>query len=164
MEGGVPGAQISTAPAAKPAKVANLQPVETPQASPPACIVTCAACPWYQLNPWTHNPALGAWCSYRMEGLVVGSAVCEEFNRGEVPPRQNHEPVLQVQPTKSPATQGGVLTCADCPHFEANHGPNPRQGWGKCLKRGRGRYGCAMACEAALDFKGDNELEHVTVT
>jgi hypothetical protein len=43
-----------------------------------------------------------------------------------------------------------ILTCGDCPHFEANYGPNPRQGWGRCLKRGRGRYGCATACEAVF--------------
>jgi hypothetical protein len=43
-----------------------------------------------------------------------------------------------------------VLTCADCPRFSASLGPNPRQAWGRCLKRGRGRYGCATACEAAL--------------
>jgi len=41
-------------------------------------------------------------------------------------------------------------TCADCPHFSASLGPNPRQALGRCLKRGRGRYGCATACEAAL--------------
>jgi hypothetical protein len=53
-----------------------------------------------------------------------------------------------------PAPQAGpqehVLTCSSCPHFEANHGPNPRQGWGRCLKRNKGRYGCATACEKAL--------------
>jgi hypothetical protein len=65
----------------------------------------------------------------------------------------NHTPtteVSQVQPSTSPAPQEHVLTCADCHHFEANQGPNPLQGWGKCLKRNRGRYGCATACEAAL--------------
>jgi hypothetical protein len=138
---------VSTPLSAKPAKVANLQPVEALQVSPSACIVTCAACPWYELNPWSRDPALGAWCRYLMEGLVVGSPACEEFNRGEVPPRQNHEPVPQVQLSVSPASQERVLTCADCPHFEQNHGPTPRQGWGRCLRRGRGRYGCATACE-----------------
>jgi hypothetical protein len=44
----------------------------------------------------------------------------------------------------------GILTCADCPHFKANNGPNPREGWGYCRKRQNGRYGCAMACEATL--------------
>ena len=43
-----------------------------------------------------------------------------------------------------------VLTCADCPFFSASCGPNPQQAWGRCLKRGRGRFGCATACEAAL--------------
>jgi hypothetical protein len=139
----IAGSQMSTPPSA------NLQSVEAPQTNPLACM-TCAGCPWHQLNPWSRDPAQGAWCHYRMEGLVVGSPVCDEFQHGAVPPRQNHEPVPQVQPSKSPATQVGVLTCADCSYFETNHGPNPRQGWGKCLKRGRGRYGCAAACEAAL--------------
>ena len=44
----------------------------------------------------------------------------EEFQHGEVPPRQNHERVPQVQPLTSPAPREHVLTCADCPHFEAN--------------------------------------------
>jgi len=116
-------------------------------ASPPA---TCEPCPWYALNPWTHYPDFGAWCHYRMEHLVVGSLACEEFRRGEVPLRQNHERVPQIQPSASPAPQEHVLTCADCSNFEANLGPNPRQGWGKCLKRGRGRFGCATACTEAF--------------
>ena len=49
-----------------------------------------------------------------------------------------------------PAPPERVLTCADCPHFEANQGPNPREGWGRCLRRKKGRFGCATACEAAL--------------
>ena len=55
----------------------------------------------------------------------------EEFQHGEVPPRQNHERVAQVQPLTSPGPREHVLTCADCPHFEANQGPNRRQGWGR---------------------------------
>jgi hypothetical protein len=88
---------------------------EAPQASPPACPVTCAAA-----------------CS-----------------RGEVSPRQDHERVPQVQPSTSPAPQEHILTCFDCPMHE--HDPiNPPEGWGRCLKRNKGRYGCATACEAAL--------------
>ena len=122
---------------------------EPPQARPPAPPVTCAAaCPWYELNPWTRDPALGAWCHYRMEHLVVGGAACEEFSRGEVPSRQ---PYKQVTATTPPNPPERILTCADCTHFEANHGPNPRQGWGRCLKRNKGRFGCATACEAALN-------------
>jgi hypothetical protein len=78
--------------------------------------------------------------------------------------RENKAELIDYLARKLQAPPEGILTCADCPHFEANHGPNPRQGWGKCLRRGRGRYGSATACEAALDFKGDNELEHVTIT
>jgi hypothetical protein len=111
---------------------------------------TCEPCPWYVLNPWTHYPGWGAWCHYRMEHLVAGSPACEEFRRGEVPLRQHHERVLKIQPSTSPILQEHVLTCADCSNFEANYGPNPRQGWGKCLKRGRGRFGCATACTGAF--------------
>jgi hypothetical protein len=117
--------------------------------------VTCAAaCPWYELNPWTRDPALGAWCHRRTEPLAAGSPACEEFRHGEVPPRQPYEQAPAVPAATSPAPQEHVLTCTDCPHFEANQGPNPRQGWGRCVKRGKGRYGCAMACEAALTNDG----------
>lgn len=50
----------------------------------------------------------------------------------------------------SAAPRERILTCADCPHFEANRGPNPRQGWGFCRRLGKGRFGCAMACEASF--------------
>lgn len=49
-----------------------------------------------------------------------------------------------------PAMPEHILTCFECPHFETYPGPNPRQAWGKCLKRKKGRFGCATACEAAL--------------
>lgn len=109
----------------------------------------CSACPWYELNPWTHYPDFAAWCHLRMEHLVVNSLPCEEFRPGEVPPRQAHQqnPTVQARPER-------ILTCADCLHFEANLGPNPRQGWGRCAKQGKGRYGCAMACEASLTDEG----------
>ena len=73
------------------------------KSAPPSPPATCESCPWYALNPWTHYPDFGAWCHHRMEHLVVGSPACEEFRRGEVPPRQNHERVSQVQPPTSPA-------------------------------------------------------------
>jgi hypothetical protein len=62
---------------------------------------------------------------------------------------REHKPDVLAYLSK-PAPRERIITCADCPHFEANQGPNPLQGWGKCLKRNRGRYGCATACEAAL--------------
>jgi hypothetical protein len=124
---------------------------EPPQARPPAPPLTCAAaCLWYELNPWTRDPTLGAWCHYRMEHLVVGGFACEEFSRGEVPFRQPH---TKVTATTSPTPLDKIFTCADCSHFEANHGPNPGQSWGRCLKRNKGRFGCATACETALNQK-----------
>jgi hypothetical protein len=135
---------ISQAPNHAPA-------TEPPQARPPTPPVTCAAaCPWYELNPWTRDPALGAWCHHWMEHLVVGGAACEEFSRGEVLSRQPHK---KVTATTLPNPPERTFTCADCTHFEASHGPNPRQSWGRCLKRNRGRFGCATACEAALNLK-----------
>jgi hypothetical protein len=47
-----------------------------------------------------------------------------------------------------------VLTCYECGHFRAAiNSPNPTQAWGFCQKRRKGRYGCAMACEAALEVE-----------
>ncbi len=113
--------------------------------APPSPPATCESCPWHTMNPWTHDPALGAWCHRRMEPLATGNPACEEFRRGEVPPRQPYEQGPAVPSVTSPAPQEHV-TCADCPHFEAYPGPNPRQAWGKSRKRGRGRFGCATAC------------------
>jgi DNA primase len=123
---------------------------ENHETVPPSTPVTCESCTWYELNPWTRDPALGACCHRRMEPLAAGSPACEEFRCGEVPPRQTHERVPQVQPSTAQASPERVLTCYECHRFEANRGPNPRQGWGKCLKRRRGRFGCATACEAAI--------------
>jgi hypothetical protein len=75
------------------------------------------------------------------EGLVV-----EEHP--EPAPSSTPVTLPAVQATTFLNTSGSAFTCVDCSHFEANHGPNPRQGWGRCSKRNRGRYGCATACEA----------------
>lgn len=52
--------------------------------------------------------------------------------------------------TQTPRAPERELTCADCAHFSAYPGPNPKQAYGRCLKRNRGRYGCATPCDAAL--------------
>jgi hypothetical protein len=66
-----------------------------------------------------------------------------------------HKPVVLAYLSK-PAAPERTLTCFDCPHFEIYPGPNPSQAWGKCLKKNKGRYGCATACEAALsDYPHD---------
>jgi hypothetical protein len=146
----VPKFHFEEHPPAKVAKPAKLHPVEPTQNGPETTPAACEACPWYELNPWTHYPDFAAWCHYRMEHLVVGSAACEEFSCGEMPPRQPHKQVPAVPATMSKAPQERILTCADCPYFEANQGPNPRHGWGFCRKRERGRFGCATACEASI--------------
>ena len=74
-----------------------------------------------------------------------------KFNFEAYPPAKPAK-VANLHPGEAPQSgpREHVLTCADCPHFEANQGPNPREGWGRCLKRNKGRFGCATACEAAL--------------
>lgn len=52
--------------------------------SPPERILSCEECPWYQVNPWTHYPELGAWCHYHMEGILTDNPSCISFRRGEI--------------------------------------------------------------------------------
>ena len=73
--------------------------------APPSPLATCESCPWYALNPWTHYPDFGAWCHHQMEPLAAGSAACKKFQHGEVPARQNHDQVPQVQTSAFPAPQ-----------------------------------------------------------
>lgn len=63
---------------------------------------------------------------------------------------REHKPEVLAYLSR-PALRDRILTCVDCPHFEANHGPNPREAWGFCKKMNRGRYGCATGCEALID-------------
>ena len=127
-------------PPAKVVKPAKLHPVEPPQASPEAPPATCESCRWVELNPWTSDPALGAWCHYRMKHLVVGSAACGEFRRGEVHPRQPHKQVPAVR-----AATERILTCFECPRHEHDT-VNPPEGWGRCALNKRGCYGLRPAC------------------
>jgi hypothetical protein len=47
-----------------------------------------------------------------------------------------------------------ILTCFECVHFRPGvNSPNPSQGWGRCNKKNKGRYGVATACEAVLSEK-----------
>jgi hypothetical protein len=120
----------------------------------PPLPATCKSCPWYELNPRTRDPALGAWCYRRMEPLAAGSPACEEFRRGEVPHRPNYKRVPTAPATTPPDSPESAFTCTDCHHFQPNNGRNPRQGWGRCFTRNKGRFGCAMACEAAQTDDG----------
>lgn len=94
---------------------------------------------------------------YRFQ--VTGSTIKARYKgTGEPNPAQVRPLLALVKEHKKevltylnkPAPRERVLTCADCPHFEANHGPNPREGWGHCRKQNRGRYGVAMACKTIL--------------
>ena len=101
------GAHTQPAPPL-PVAGAEVKPVveESQEPTPPPPPATCESCPWYELNPWTHDPALGAWCHRRMEPLATGSPACEEFRRGEVPSRQPYEHVPAVPAVTSPASSG----------------------------------------------------------
>lgn len=110
--------------------------------------LTCSACHWHEPNPWSHNPDLTAWCQCRMEPITPDSPTCEDFHRSQVLTKQNHQ-ILQSQERPE-----GILTCADCPHFVAYPTSNSGRAWGRCSRRKKGRYGCAMACEAGLTDEG----------
>jgi hypothetical protein len=63
---------------------------------------------------------------------------------------KEHKPEVLAYLSKSNPPER-VLTCYDCGHFRpALNSPNPTQAWGHCRRRGKGRYGVATACEAAL--------------
>lgn len=79
---GIPG-QVPDHPHPCP----NFTPREKP-VSPPERILSCAECPWYQLNPWSHYPELPAWCHYNMDHLVIDNPQCIGYRRGEVPERR----------------------------------------------------------------------------
>lgn len=61
---------------------------EAPQASAPERILSCSECPWYQLNPWTHQKELGAWCWWQVDGIIADNPACISYRRGEVPERR----------------------------------------------------------------------------
>jgi len=119
----------------------------------------CVECPWCQDNPWTHYPEFPRWCSWHFDYLAADSQQCLGWRKREIP-----QPDLRKTPWSHDFTlannEGGgstkgntpqeQVTCFQCRQFKPNDGPNPRQEWGWCLKRGRGRYGCATACEAAV--------------
>ncbi|MFA4901749.1 MAG: hypothetical protein WC600_03285 [Desulfobaccales bacterium] len=66
---------------------------------------------------------------------------------------KEHKPdVLEYLSRPTPPER--ILTCFECDHFRpAVSSPNPTQAFGRCEKRKKGRYGCATACEAALEAK-----------
>jgi hypothetical protein len=56
--------------------------------------------------------------------------------------------LAQKLPVPSP---DHAMTCFKCGHFSPGQSPNPTQAWGQCHKWGKGRFGCAMACEAVME-------------
>jgi len=52
---------------------------------PPEKILSCDECPWYAENPWTHYPALPAWCQYHIDHLLQDNPACIGFRRREIP-------------------------------------------------------------------------------
>jgi len=131
-----------------------------PQASAPERILSCSECPWYQENSWTHYPELPLWCSWHFDHLGGDSQQCRGWRGGKIPHPDRMRSPRNDDFTMGKDEEGGAnavdnspsqqVTCFQCRHFKPNDDPNPRQGWGRCLKRGRGRFGCATACDAAL--------------
>lgn len=120
--------------------------------------VPCSECPWCQENPWAHYPEFPLWCSWHFDYLEADSQQCIEWRKGEIPhPDRMRSPRgdFTLGNDEGRANAKGNLphqqvVCSQCHHFKPNDGPNPRQGWGRCEKRRRGRFGVATACEAIL--------------
>ena len=80
------------------------------------------------------------------------AATTERGDRDHTPPAK----VANLHPVETPqaSPQECILTCFECGYFRpANRSPNTIQAFGRCEKRKKGRYGCATACEAALEVK-----------
>jgi hypothetical protein len=95
---------------------------------------------------------------YRFQ--VEGDALCYEWqgtgkpDPGQVRPLlalvKEHKPEVLAYLSR-PTSPERILTCFECGHFRsAVNSPNPTQAFGRCEKRGRGRYGVATACEAIM--------------
>lgn len=56
-----------------------------PPLTPPERILSCAECPWYAGNPWTHYPELPAWCNWHMDNLAADNPACISYRRQEIP-------------------------------------------------------------------------------
>jgi hypothetical protein len=122
--------------------------------APPERILLCAECPWCCSNPWTHYPELPSWCSWHFDYLEADNQQCTGWRKGEILP-----PDLLRNPRSYDLPQVEVMargeTCFQCQSFAPNGGPNPRQGWGRCQERNRGRYGLAITCERYQGAKID---------
>jgi len=82
---GIPG-QAPDHPPPCPKFIPKVEP-----ASPPERILTCAECPWYAPNPWTHYPELSAWCHYHMDGILKDNPACISYRRGGIAPAPGKE-------------------------------------------------------------------------
>jgi hypothetical protein len=71
---------------------------------PPEKILFCRDCPWYQLNPWTHYPELGAWCHYHMDHLLIDNPQCIGYRGGEVQECGKEEPLSGKTVCELPGT------------------------------------------------------------
>jgi hypothetical protein len=65
--------------------------------------------------------------------------------------RAHKAEVLQHLAQKTQAFPDRAITCFECGHFSPGKSPNPTQAWGQCHKYGKGRFGVAVACRAAMD-------------
>jgi hypothetical protein len=109
----------------------------------------CVECSWCQDNPWTHYPQFPKWCSWHFDYLAADSQTCQEWRTGEIPPPERIRATKDDDFTQAEVRAG--VTCFQCHYFAPNDGPNPRQGWGRCQRRRRGRYGCAKVCKLFME-------------
>jgi DNA primase len=90
---------------------------------------------------------------------VEEEPVIDEYHEPAPPSPPVTFPAVPAVPATTPSDPSeSAFTCADCPHFHPNHGPNPRQGWGRCEKRRRGRFGCATKCNFIAELGIGEEM------
>jgi hypothetical protein len=121
----------------------------------PVRVLLCSNCPWHRENPWTLYPELPSRCSRHFDYLAADSQQSLGWRKREIPQPDLRKTAWSHDFSLANNEGGGStedntpqqrVTCFQCHQFSPNDGPNPRQGWGRCLKRGRGRFGCAVGC------------------
>ena len=123
------------------------------------------------------NPGIEAVCELAHLGyrftLNGGNIKAKYHGPGEPDPSQVRPLLEAVKAHKvedlryltqeTQVTKDRAITCFECGHFSPGKSPNPGQAWGWCHQRGRGRYGCALACAAVMEAIGP-QANNSTVT
>lgn len=92
--------------------------------------------------------------SLRLDGEAVKVRFIgqDKINQTEVAPLlatlkvQKEEVQKYLTKPQAPIPPDRLLSCADC-GFHKYHGPNPREGFGRCTFKEMGCYGFRVACE-----------------